>query len=230
MVDLHSHILPGMDDGSRSAEESHKMLLESARQGVSVIAATPHYYPAHEDPESFLKRREASFSRLEISGEMPRVVLGAEVAYFYGISRCDALESLGIQGTGLILLELPFGPWSNTLVSEVCSIKPLTGLTPVIAHIERYSRNRAQLSVLRSAGVLMQSNAESFLSRLSSRGTIKAFSAGKTDFLGSDCHDLLSRAPNMGSARDRIVKYCGREFFDRFDAATAAYFITDTDI
>ena len=56
MIDIHSHILPGMDDGSSSIEESLAMARESARQGVRLIAATPHFYATEENPHRFLAR------------------------------------------------------------------------------------------------------------------------------------------------------------------------------
>ena len=56
MIDIHSHILPGMDDGSSSLEESLAMAGESARQGVRLLAATPHFYATQENPASFLRR------------------------------------------------------------------------------------------------------------------------------------------------------------------------------
>ena len=56
-VDFHSHILPSIDDGSRSVEESIGMLRAMAKQGITHVVATPHFYPQHDTPERFLKRR-----------------------------------------------------------------------------------------------------------------------------------------------------------------------------
>ena len=64
MVDFHSHILPEMDDGSSSPEESLKMLEMSARQGIDHIFATSHFYPDEEDPSSFLRRRAEAYGKL----------------------------------------------------------------------------------------------------------------------------------------------------------------------
>ena len=104
MIDFHSHFLPNMDDGSRSLEESCAMLRESARQGVTVMVATPHFYPARETPEAFLRRRSEAFERIEADDGFPKILLGAEVAYFHGISRCDCLDRLSTEGTKLLLL------------------------------------------------------------------------------------------------------------------------------
>ena len=209
MIDFHSHFLPNMDDGSRSLEESCAMLRESARQGVTVMVATPHFYPAREALEAFLRRRSEAFERIEADDGFPKILLGAEVAYFHGISRCDCLDRLSTEGTKLLLLEMPFEPWTNTVVDDVCSIKKLTGFTPVLAHYERYRRFPGfteHLEWMRSAGILVQSNAENFINILSSRRAVKAFLSGEIDFVGSDCHNMSSRAPNMACAVKKAPK------------------------
>ena len=86
ITDFHSHILPGIDDGSRCVEESIAMLRMEAEQGITQVIATPHFYPSHHRPEDFLaKRREAEEGLQEArSGQdgLPRVLVGAEVYFF----------------------------------------------------------------------------------------------------------------------------------------------------
>jgi len=212
MIDLHSHFLPCMDDGSQSTEESLAMLRESAMQGVSVIAATPHFYPDRESPESFLKRRDEAFRKLAPLEDCPEILLGAEVGYFRGISRCDCLQGLNIEGTSLILLELPFEPWSSAVIEDVCAIKKLTGYTPVLAHFERYRRYDGfsdNIKRLVSGGALLQCNAESFISGIYSRKAIKLLRSGEIAFVGSDCHGINHRAPNMAAAANKIPQIAG---------------------
>ena len=102
MTDLHSHILPCMDDGSRSTEESLAMLAMEAAQGISLVAATPHFDPRIDEPEAFLERRSMAEAVLrEAAGEdprLPRLLMGAEVRYFRGISDCEALPLLTLAG------------------------------------------------------------------------------------------------------------------------------------
>ena len=64
LTDFHSHILPGVDDGSTSVEESIAMLRMLSRQGVSHVVATPHFYPNYDDPEQFLRRRKDVYEDL----------------------------------------------------------------------------------------------------------------------------------------------------------------------
>lgn len=69
MVDFHSHVLPGMDDGADSVEMSLRMLEESARQGVDLIFATSHFYADEDDPHSFLQRRNEAYQVLRAAME-----------------------------------------------------------------------------------------------------------------------------------------------------------------
>ena len=147
MIDLHTHILPNMDDGSKSVEESEQMLCELKQQGVTTIVATPHFYADRDDPKAFLGDREKAYQRLlmkiqefDNKNELPEIILGSEVAYFEGMSDCDDLVSLKIEGTKLLLLEKPTIPWNERMISEVVAIYEKTGLVPVIAHIDRYIR------------------------------------------------------------------------------------------
>ena len=125
MIDIHTHILPGMDDGSVSLEESLAMAKESARQGVRLLAATPHFYATQEDPNSFLRRREKSLALLESAWQdsFPTLLVGAEVRYFDGISRVEKIAHLTLDHTRILLLEMPFTSWSRRMVEEVVELQ-----------------------------------------------------------------------------------------------------------
>ena len=64
MLDIHSHILPGMDDGSASPEETAELLDLMWQQGITTVVATPHFYPMQEAPDSFLSRRQAAVEQM----------------------------------------------------------------------------------------------------------------------------------------------------------------------
>jgi len=125
MIDIHSHILPKMDDGSRSVEMSVEMLKESYNQGIDVICATSHFYPSKESPERFIERRKESFLKLApyLTKEMPIIRLGAEVQYFEGITNVELLPRLRIQGSNLLLIEMPFSKWSERMIKDVLYLK-----------------------------------------------------------------------------------------------------------
>ena len=119
MMDFHSHILPGADDGSRSVEESLAMLKMAAEQGVRHMVATPHFYAHHDDPAAFLERRAEAWQRLAEAMTrqpgLPDISLGAEVYFFRGISQSDVMEDLIIQGTRCLLVEMPESPWTDLM-------------------------------------------------------------------------------------------------------------------
>ena len=110
MIDFHSHILPGIDDGSQSVEMSLEMLGALKAQGAGVVCATSHFYATERSPERYLYRRQEAFEKLkpQLPEDAPEILLGAEVLYFPGISRMEALPSLCLEGTNLLLLEMPF--------------------------------------------------------------------------------------------------------------------------
>ena len=140
IVDLHSHVLPGIDDGSKSVEQSLEILAASRAQGIQVMAATSHFYPSENSPERYLERREHSLQKLlgALEPDMPVLLPGAEVYYFEGISTAKGIDALKITGTPLLLLEMPFGPWTDRMVGEIYALADQPGITVLLAHIERY--------------------------------------------------------------------------------------------
>ena len=100
MIDFHSHILPNMDDGSESVEQSLDMLRVCAGQNIDTIAATPHFCREKESVNSFLHRRETLFLQIKLSAEkenLPNILLGSETAFFDGISCNDEIDELCIE-------------------------------------------------------------------------------------------------------------------------------------
>ncbi|MBQ3791979.1 MAG: hypothetical protein II797_02625, partial [Clostridia bacterium] len=127
-------------------------------------------------------------------------------AYFPGIGAFDDLGELRMADTNLILLEMPFERWSVPTIRETIQISSRTGLTPVLAHVERFLRYNPISSLVRLAegGCLIQCNAELFLENGSlARKILKHLDV---EFIGSDAHGSFSRAPNIGQAESRIRK------------------------
>lgn len=211
-VDFHTHLLPDMDDGSSSTEETLEMLKVMKEQGVSTVIATPHFYPQEESPHSFLKRRKKACERLlEVydPAQHPKIYLGAEVAYFSGIGRSRYVKDLVIEGTNVILVEMPFTEWSDSVFSEIYCLRETLGLIPIIAHFERYSsgKKRGALKKICANGALIQSNAGHFLDPKNGKKAVRAFCKGEIQLLGSDCHNMTVRLPNLNHALDRIVQH-----------------------
>lgn len=216
-TDFHSHILPGMDDGSTDVEMSLKMLRREAAGGISRVVATPHFYAQYEDPETFLLRRDraekALRSAMESEQNMPELLVGAEVRYFRGISEAEALPELAIRGTDSILIELPDPPWTEAVCRELRDIREKRGLIPIIAHIDRYIgplHGRKLPRLLQTLPVLVQANGTFFMKRSTAAMARRLLKADQIHLLGSDCHDLTGRPPNLGEVFRRIGKKPGR--------------------
>lgn len=213
IIDFHSHILPGIDDGSRSVEEAIALLRKEAEQGITHVVATPHFYPQHDTPEHFLhKRAEAeAILREEMSKHigLPKLSVGAEVYYFNGISSSEAMSDLTIGQKKCILIEMPNAPWSDGMYRELEGLYSKQNLLPVIAHIDRYMGRFRTYGIperLAELPVLVQANAEFFLRRSTSAMALRMLKENQIHLLGSDCHNLSSRSPNLMEALAIIEK------------------------
>lgn len=212
--DLHSHILPEMDDGSASVEESIAMLRMEAEQGVTCVVATPHFYPRYDDPAHFLEKRARSelLLRQEMKKHcgLPTLLVGAEVYFFRGMSESDFLPQLTIGGKDCMLIEMPPAPWPEDFYRELEAIWVKRGILPIVAHIDRYIAPWKTFRIpekLAQLPVFVQANAEFFLSRSTAAMACRMLKAGQIQLLGSDCHDQEARKPNLGAA----VKYIERK-------------------
>lgn len=224
MTDFHSHLLPGIDDGSDSVGTSLSMLKSWKDQGITRIAATPHFYAEQTNPARFLSDRQSAYERLTEAmarnGIEAELLLGAEVRYFNGISTADALDDLCLNGTRLLLLEMPFDSiWTEHMLREVAEI-PRRGVIPVAAHIERYLsiQPRRLVRQFLELDILIQSNAEFFLSRRTAKTALRMLADGRIHFLGSDAHNSTERPPNLGPAFTLIRQRLGRQTLERLSA------------
>lgn len=216
VIDFHCHILPRVDDGSKSLEQSLNMLRREAEQGTQTVVLTPHFYANHCTMEQFLSRRREAFEALTTAAAadntLPKLLLGAEVKLFEGLSQIDDLYKLAITGTKCILVEFPMLPWSDWMYRELRKIRQDRNLTPIFAHVDRYMTPWRSFGIpekLEELPVLVQANAEFFLRRATRKKAMKMLQNGQIHLLGSDCHDLTDRAPNLGPARTLIAQQLG---------------------
>lgn len=220
MVDIHSHILPKMDDGSKSEEESLAMLRMLRDQGVRCVAATPHFYANNESVDDFIERRSNAYERLKNAVEdgLPKIALGAEVRYYEGISRLEKLSKLCIQGTDILLLEMFSGKWGTMIIRELIDIAATRKITLVLAHIERYIQYQPEetFETLLDNGVLMQMNASHVNNLFTRRKALNLLRNETVQFLGSDCHDSVNRPPDIGKAATIIKNKLGTDFLNYF--------------
>ena len=140
--------------------------------------------------------------------------MGAEVYYFPGISESDAVFQLTIDGKRSILLEMAHAPWTERMYEEMEDLVLRRGLTVIVAHVDRYIspfRTHGIPNRLAQLPVLVQANAEFFLKRSTASMALRMLKQGQIHLLGSDCHDLSTRAPELGNAVAVIEKKIGPE-------------------
>lgn len=220
MVDIHAHILPRMDDGSKSMAQTFEMLDCMRQQGVETVVATSHFDMRNESIDKYLKRREKAYRAVEEQGEVyPQIILGAEVLYCgIGLSRIEGIEKLCIGDSRYLLVETWGGRWKESFAVHMQHLMLEQDITPVLAHIERYAynrKNRKILQQLRRDGVVTQVNAEFFVTRRTRKRALHWLKDGMIDVIGSDSHNVFSRKPNLEEAAKVIAEYAGEAALEK---------------
>lgn len=216
-VDFHSHILPGMDDGSPDAGTSLQMLRSLRDQGVGRVVLTPHYYAHRNTVSSFLEKREAAFQRLlEAIGDepMPELLLGAEVALEYDLEKHTDLKELCIEGTSFLMIELPIRHYSPWMLDKLVSVCYANESLPMIAHLDRYIDlySSAQIEeIARDRDLILQINLSSLLKWSQRKRVLSWMDMGRVVVLGSDAHNMGLRAPRFDKPLKTMMKKLGTE-------------------
>lgn len=221
IIDFHSHVLPGVDDGSRDYEMSQKMLTESSNQGISIQVATPHFYAHRMKPEAFFNKRQRAYDEIKGTAEKLGIDLrlGAEVAFFRGMHEWDSLEKYCIDGTNLLLVEMPFDQWSPKDLDTIEGLM-YSGVRPIIAHLERffeYQKNKDILYDLLDIEPIIQFNCEDLLKVFKKGKILKYIKECNNVILGSDCHNMDKRRQNLLDGRKVIEKKLGIEILNQID-------------
>lgn len=203
-LDFHTHILPRMDDGSSSLEMSVGMLRHSYAQGVCCVVLTPHFYASSDYPGHFLAKRERRMCELrtQYKNKLPLLIPGAEIQYFDGITGMQELPQMRIGDSDGLLIEMPFSKWTNRMIDDLLELNHRADCRVILAHIDRYLGEQ-KLSVvekLAEEGILMQANASFFTGRFTCGKAFRMLDRGLIHLLGSDCHNMTGRPPNLGDA------------------------------
>ena len=138
MIDLHTHLLPGIDDGSKNLEETRQLLLRQTQNGVDRVVLTPHFYCDRMDLDDFLIKRDRAFQQtLTIldPATMPQIKAGAEVRYSPALLEMD-LSKLTLGESSYLLLELSDLHYPAHLEQVIMNMT-MMGITPILAHLER---------------------------------------------------------------------------------------------
>ena len=203
-VDIHAHILPGVDDGASDWEETGEMLCKAYKQGITRIIATPHYVSGQDTKrlrEMMKRLKETAFS---ISENM-MVSLGQEVQYFEELpSFLEQGKVLTLAGSRYVLVEFLPGDGYMRLFRAVRRLVQSSYLA-VIAHAERYDclKEKGRTKELARCGAYLQMNAGSLGGGLFDRRAAwcrKEILRGNIHFIATDMHGVVIRPPELEEA------------------------------
>lgn len=222
-IDMHCHILPGVDDGAKDPEEMKEMLRIAYKDGIRCIIATPHHHPRRGKERVEILREKAVMLR-EAAHEIDehfRIYLGTEI--YFGQDIPDKLlkkEILTMNRRNFVLVE--FSPSDRfEYIRQSLQQLQMKGYEVILAHVERYqciTENIEYAEELREMGVLLQVNAGS-ISGMSGRKikkAVKTFMDRDMIFcVGTDAHNTGKRVPHMRKAAEYVEKKYGQEYMRR---------------
>ncbi|MFP7299087.1 tyrosine-protein phosphatase [Neobacillus niacini] len=229
MIDLHSHILPGIDDGAQSLSESIEMARKAVEQGIHKIVATPHHLNnTYENPKQSIlaKVKELNEALLEEKIEL-EVVPGQEVR-IHGemLEGYAAGEILPVNHTPYILVEFPSNHVPRYTEKLFYDLQ-MKGLIPVIVHPERNREviERPELLYqLVKKGALTQITAASICGDFGKKirnFSLQLIEANQTHFIASDAHNIRNRSFKMREAFGVIGQKYGNELVYYFEENAA---------
>lgn len=218
MVDIHCHLLPGVDDGARDFRETEAMLRIAYREGIRTIFATPH--TSEGMPEEERRRRKELFCQTrELAGRIAedlQILPGAEVLYTSGVIR-ELKEGKipTLNGSGAVLVEFPLYVDFSYIRQAALNLRS-AGYRPVLAHVERYPAlaDPERLDYLAQAGAYLQVNASSVTGKSGwriRRLVRRLLKERKIHFIGTDAHGRQYRRPLMKECAAYIERKEGRD-------------------
>lgn len=210
MIDIHTHILPNVDDGSSSLTMSRKMIEEELNQGVNKIVLTPHQNKLSNNKDELV----TTFDILKTACKDLDVelFLGAEIYFYEGMIN-DLIEGklLTINNSKYVLVE--FSTRIEVYIPDIIYELHLAGFIPIVAHIERYSYLKfVDILEIIANGGLIQVNAKSFTSKNYKKTIKKLLKEEVIDFVASDAHDLMERNVDMKEAKKFVLKKYPSQF------------------
>ena len=209
IFDIHSHLIPKIDDGSKSIDDSIKMLQILKGEGVDNILATPHFYPETVAFDPYMAARSKSLEDLIAhanGADLPQIHLGCELYYTKGMAKYESLSRLRIAGTDFILIELPYGGISDNVIDDIFNFCSNYCLIPIFAHLERFGLFKGYkkaVSFVMTGNALAQVNASSFFDKKQKKYALALAKQNLISFIGSDMHSP-ENDPHVRQAIDML--------------------------
>lgn len=222
-IDMHCHILPGVDDGAKDIEEMKEMLKIAYQEGIRCIIATPHYHPRRgkEKPEILIEQAILLRDTAHAIDENFRIYLGTEI--YFGqdvIQKLKEKQIMTMNRRNYVLVEFSTAETFSYIQQSLQQLQ-FSGYEVILAHVERYGciTDNPELAMqLWEMGIHLQINAGSICG--DSGRKIKKFVRGLMDedivfCVGTDAHDIKHRPPHMRKAAEYVQKKYGEEYARR---------------
>jgi len=219
LIDLHCHLLPGIDDGTGDLEQSLEMARMSVADGVTVIACTPHIFPGvyNNTGPDICRRIDQLQSELDAAQIAVRLVSGGDVHIAPDlVSKLKSGAALSLNSGRYVLVELPHHILPPNVEGLFFNLL-LAGYVPIVTHPERMSwidRDYDMLIRLVRSGAWMQITAGALLGKFGSRAkewSERMLREGMVHIIASDAHDTVRRPPLMGEAFRALRPLVGEE-------------------
>lgn len=218
-VDLHCHILPGVDDGAKNETISHRMLEMAVADGIGQIVVTPHYKANrhNESKEKIVQLVQEAQQWLDAQGYALKLYTGNEIKYFHGMTNLLKEQKICTLADSFYIL-LEFTPEDDySYIRHGVKEALAAGFYPVVAHIERYQTlcsHTEYVEELVDMGAYMQVNAASIEGKLgfvTKHKVLKWIKNGLVHFVASDAHSDENRIPGLSKSAQIVEKKCGSE-------------------
>ncbi|MCI6007585.1 MAG: hypothetical protein MRZ25_04970 [Ruminococcus sp.] len=215
--DIHTHILPAIDDGSQDIDISVVLLEELESQGVTHLALTPHFYTQYSPVtnhavKEFVAKRQNAYNlvKSEYSGSI-RLILGCELHLTQNLMCLEDITPFCYENGRYMLTEMPYNcTFKSDDIKLLESVINKYGVTPILAHIERYPvllKDQQLLEKLISMGCMAQVNTESLCKMFVGQKLIKYLNSGLVQFIGTDTHSTV-RGCDFAKGYKVISKKC----------------------
>ena len=219
-IDIHCHILPGVDDGSPDMATSLEMLRIADKNGITHLILTPHHKPMHHNvsPEHNVAYRKKLQEAAKAEGIKAKLFSGNEI-YYSDETMEELMEGkiCSLAGSDYVLVEFhPTNPYKA--IQNAVSRVQAAGFIPIIAHVERYSdivSHPSRVKDLIEMGSFIQVNASSIMGKYGfgiSHFTKKLLKEELVHFVASDAHDTGRRAPNLLDCRNYVERKYGEDY------------------
>ena len=224
MIDIHSHILPEVDDGSRSIAETITMISEAYKNGITDIIATSHYMEGNYEVNKSKREEMVNILKKILTiKELPvKIYIGAEVYISSNlIKNIKDNEIPTLNNSKYLLFELPMNTPYLGLYNDINHLKDLK-IVPILAHPERYPYIRNDINKLYELidmGVLLQCNVGSFIGKYgkdAKKFVAKMSKENLINFIASDTHRANSIYEDLGSIQRKVIKIIGKDNWEKW--------------